>query len=75
MRKLFEIMEICSNVCSLRDAPLSRLFSVSELLIILTVKTISRQNVRKIKQQNYLIKVFSAKPRPPKKRSNPMPGK
>ena len=29
MRKLFEIMEICSNICSLRDAPISRPFSVS----------------------------------------------
>ena len=29
VQKLFEIMEICSNLCSLRDAPLSRPFSVS----------------------------------------------
>ena len=29
VRKLFEIMEICSNISSLRDAPISRPFSVS----------------------------------------------
>ena len=32
MQKLFEIMEICSNICSLRDAPLSRPFSVSAFI-------------------------------------------
>ena len=29
MRKLFEILEICSNICSLCDPPLIRPFSVS----------------------------------------------
>ena len=29
VQKLFEIMEICPKICSLKDAPLSRPFSVS----------------------------------------------
>ena len=32
VQKLFEIVEICSNICSLRDAPLIRPFSVSVLV-------------------------------------------
>ena len=42
MRKLFVIMEISSNICSLRDAPLSRLFSVSGLGLGYSYKVYSK---------------------------------
>ena len=54
MRKLFEIMEICSNICSLRDAPISRPFSVSESVA-------SKKCAKNRKKDKYRIMTYEQK--------------
>ena len=49
---MFEIMEIYSNICSLPDAPKSRPFSVSGLVIlIILIRKKIRSKVSKIKEE------------------------